>query len=572
MSKYSLRYKLVLPFVLLILIVPAGTGWMLYDSGTQAVGALARRVLFDVVQQINTSTEQHLAAALHSLNTFVSETAAPAELPPASDIAALRRRAWTISQQTRTPGSYIYFGGADGGFVGVYRLNDYLFELYERQPKAAKRSIYALNLSNQRSALLRTDDYDARTRPWYTSAAQAKNAVWSPVYNDFTSGLPTITVAQPVRYRNATLLGVAASDVELRPMSERLSSLAISQNGVAFVMNPEGFIIAASESDPKVAQRASGKALRHASEMESPLIRTAHKAILEWHRDTTRSRQPLSVELQTENGILNIVAAPLGHKLGVDWITAVIAPRSDFIAGMTRSFNRSLIIAVVCVFVSLLFGMLLLNRVLRDLFALNSAAQKIGQGEVLPPLHIDRGDEIGQLARTFHEMEQNLRTDKLTGVYNREFLSSKIRLMQAQSAGSETVRQRFALLFIDLDNFKMINDHFGHSVGDAVLMTIASRLKDATRASDIVVRYGGDEFVVLLNDMTAAEAVALIEEKIRDAVEMPVELNQAQIQPGVSIGWAMFPEDGTDEETLLKTADSRMFDQKKTRRSTRLPH
>ncbi len=570
MKKYSLRYKLVLPFVLIMLLVPAGIGWMLYDSGTTAVNTLARRVLLDVVQQANASTEQHLTAALNALHSFVPESS---DTPPASsfstDMVALEQRAWSITKSIPNPGNYVYFGGTDGRFVGLYRINDYLLELYLRHPDSPKRHIYAIKQQGDRPALLRADHYDPRNRPWYATAVQQTQPVWSPVYNDFTSGRLTITVAKSIRSKDNEILGVAAADVELWSLTEKLMSLAISRNGIAFVVDQKGRILASSDQTQQATEHALKTALLHAPEIDNPLIRAAYQAILERRNSANPADEPLSIELASKNGILNIAAAPAGEKLGVNWMTVVVAPRSDFTGDITSSFNRSLLIAGLCVLGVLLFGLLILDRVLRDIYTLNNAARKIGLGESFPPLHIDRKDELGQLAQTFREMEHNLRTDRLTGAFNREYLSTQIRHLRELSQAPHSTQPHFALFFIDLDNFKNINDIHGHDVGDIVLIEIAARLKAATRTSDIVARYGGDEFVVLLNDMKNLDTIKLTENKIRGIVEAAIPVDGHDIHIGISIGWAIFPEDGKNMETLLKIADVRMFDDKKLRKSVR---
>lgn len=568
MRKSSLRYQLVLPFVLLMLLVPTGIGWMLYDSGATAVNTLVRRVLLGLVVQINTSTEQLLSNALNTLDSFSPGTPDDDAMHSfTSDMRALEKRATEILRQAPQPNTYVYYGGSDGRFLGLYRVNSYLRELYFRQPGVSKRHVYALDQSGDHSVLLRTDDFDPRIRPWYVSAASQKRPVWSPIYNDFTTGKPIITVARSILDANGTLQGVAAVDVELHSLTDRLMSLAVSQNGIAFVMDGTGSVIASSGQDLPVAMR-DGKVVRlHASEMNSSLIRDSHSKILDWKNSQKNLDAPLSMELETGSGVINVAASSVGHMQGIDWVTVVLAPRSDFMDNITSSFNKSLVIAVACVFLSLLLGILILNRVLRDIHALNDAARKIGNGEILPPLEIHRKDELGQLARTFHEMGRNLRTDKLTGAYNREYLLNKIRLMQECDSLEITQHQHFALLFVDLDDFKAINDRYGHDAGDIVLIEIASRLNAAIRATDSVVRYGGDEFIVLLNDMSAEEAVVAAEKKIRAIVETPIAFEHGEVTAGISVGWALFPEDGTSVEKLLKIADERMFNAKKARKS-----
>ncbi|MFD2271929.1 GGDEF domain-containing protein [Undibacterium arcticum] len=120
-----------------------------------------------------------------------------------------------------------------------------------------------------------------------------------------------------------------------------------------------------------------------------------------------------------------------------------------------------------------------------------------------------------------------------------------------------------------MDEFKSINDRYGHDAGDQFLITVAARLKTAVRTTDVVARYGGDEFVILLKDAGAFSDVTAAEEKIRSIVEAPMALQQHIVNVGVSIGWAMFPQDGRDADTLMKVADSRMFDSKKDARRRR---
>jgi diguanylate cyclase (GGDEF)-like protein len=221
------------------------------------------------------------------------------------------------------------------------------------------------------------------------------------------------------------------------------------------------------------------------------------------------------------------------------------------------------------VLIALALGVNILNRILRDIRTLTDAAQQVGNGEPLPALNIRRRDEIGQLAQTFSEMEHNLRIDKLTGVFNRESLNAQVEFLHRQAERQPDRNISFALLFIDLDRFKSINDQYGHAAGDQTLIIVAARLKSAVRGSDVVARYGGDEFVILLKGVTKLDDVIETSDKIRDIVEEPIRLEHTTVHVGVSLGWAIFPEDGTETKKLLKVADSRMFQTKKIRKAAR---
>ncbi len=225
--------------------------------------------------------------------------------------------------------------------------------------------------------------------------------------------------------------------------------------------------------------------------------------------------------------------------------------------------------AAACVALGLLLGWLTLSRVLRDIRELTNAAQKIGDGEPMPELKIDSSNEIGKLARTFSTMEYNLRTDRLTGIGNREWLHAQINFMHRQAQQNGFPAFGFALLFIDLDNFKPINDRYGHEAGDQVLAAVAQRLHESVRQTDLVARYGGDEFVVLLKSVHDGDGIIAALEKIRQLMEQPIVLAHDSITVSASLGWATFPHDGEDVQSLLKAADVRMFDDKKARKAGR---
>lgn len=569
MNKSSLRRQLVLPFVFLVMFVSAAIGWISFRAGENAIADLTARVLVDMVNRIGSATEQHLAGAQIALQSAAPD---PKTVPKAQafpeDVASLEQRLWTASGLFMDVNNYVYFGGADGRFVGVNRVSKDMVEFYLREPNAEQRQVFSVQAPGDRGTILRADDYDARTRPWYALAARQKEAVWSPVYNDDTSKEPTITLAKPVYHADRTLAGVVATNVTLKSLSDFLRSLLVSRHGVAFVVDADGLMVATSGDEPPFDMARDTPQRKRADDMATPLIRDAYAKVLEWKQGKTDLRTATAHEFSTASGLVEIAAALVGNKYGVNWISVVAIPREDFMGGLTLGFYQSVFIAGICVLLALILGLSILNRVLRDIRMLINAVKKVGNGEPLPALNINRNDEIGQLAQTFNEMEHNLHFDKLTAVFNRESLNAQTAFLQRQAALNPSHEIGFALLFIDLDNFKQVNDRYGHDAGDQVLVTVAGRLKAAVRASDIVARYGGDEFVVLLKGVNGYEDVAAAEEKIREAVEQPIAFGHGAARVGVSLGWAMFPEDGKDTPALLKVADFRMFETKRIRKAT----
>lgn len=569
MNNSSLHRQLVLPYVLLVILVAALIGGVSFNAGQEAVATLSQRVVNDIVYRIRVATEQHLAGALTALYAVTPDPrTVPRPQPFSDDLATLEPRIWSASGLFMEVNNYVYFGGEDGRFIGVNRINKDFVELYLREPGALKRDVYAVTEPGDRTRrLLRTDDYDPRKRPWYSLAAKQKTPVWSPVYNDYTSREPTITLAKSVFRADQTLAGVMATDVTLKVLTDFLRKLRVSEHGIAFVMDSEGVMIATSGNELPFRMVNGIPERMRLEEMRTPLLQQTHSVIHKWEDAGVQGDVYPADEFQATTDMVEIAASRLGRQYGVDWIAVVAVPHSDFLGGVKKSFIQGAFIAIVCVVIILVLGLSILNRILLDIRKLTDAAKKIGNGEPLPPLNISRRDEIGQLATTFSEMEYNLRIDELTGVFNRASLIAQIGFLRRQLEQRPEERPSFALLFIDLDHFKQINDQYGHDAGDKVLVTVASRLKESVRVYDVVARYGGDEFIVLLKGATNADEVMATEVKILRCVEEPVHIGGEQVKVGISIGWAMFPQDGEDVDTLLKIADQRMFDTKRKRKA-----
>ena len=167
--------------------------------------------------------------------------------------------------------------------------------------------------------------------------------------------------------------------------------------------------------------------------------------------------------------------------------------------------------------------------------------------------NFDRADEK---TRADERIEYLASHDSLTNLPNREMFNGMLR-RAIDAAGR--YQRRFALLFIDLDRFKVINDSLGHDAGDMLLVEIGGRLRRALRSSDVMARLGGDEFVVILEQATERDEVERIAGELLSVLSQPLQLSGHECHTTASIGIAMYPSDGTDMQTLTKNADMAMY-------------
>jgi diguanylate cyclase (GGDEF)-like protein len=146
--------------------------------------------------------------------------------------------------------------------------------------------------------------------------------------------------------------------------------------------------------------------------------------------------------------------------------------------------------------------------------------------------------------------------DPLTGLMNRASFDQALELTLAHAARTET---QAALMFMDLDGFKSVNDQKGHPVGDCLLKDVAGRIVASVRDDDLLARYGGDEFVVLLDSLATAEVVDAIATRIIEALSAPFVVSGLQVRSSISIGVALFPEHGKCAKELVDRADAAMY-------------
>ena len=174
--------------------------------------------------------------------------------------------------------------------------------------------------------------------------------------------------------------------------------------------------------------------------------------------------------------------------------------------------------------------------------------------------------ELDAAHKTKEELRDLAYHDDLTGLPNRSLLYDRLGLAITQSHRQSS---HLALLFLDLDDFKAVNDSFGHGSGDRLLVELAARVRSSVRAGDTVARFGGDEFIVLLDSVTGPEDAARVAAKVLDAVRAPFRIEGHEVAIAASVGVSVYPRDGTSPDELVRSADAAMYRDKHERSRVR---
>ncbi|QEA12333.1 sensor domain-containing diguanylate cyclase [Comamonas flocculans] len=559
----TLRLSLILPFVSLIALLTGGLGVMWYWSGSRTATDLSRHLMQEMVERMVQAVGAHLHNSGAMLQAVYPEGLA-AGPDIREDLASLRTRLWAATSLSGRMGDYVHYGNVAGQNIGLLRLTPTQAELRMKTRAQEPRTYYRLDGIDARARAVSTEAtvFDPRTRPWFKAARQAATDVWTPVYIDFNARDLVMTRARRVPGPDGQAQGVVATDLFLNALQRFVDELPMVPGGQAMLLEPDGAVIAISGA-ANMRPGSDGRPERvHAAGSANTLLRESHAALRDAVSQGAAGRRA-NLVIEAGGDKVQVAWQRITDSAGLNWLAVVALPHKDMLAGVRRDLLLLGALGLLVLGFALAIGLHIFGGVARDMRTLTHAMRRMGAGDMDAPIRLQRGDEIGELARNFRAMRQSLFTDPLTGVSNRGALNHLLaRLTQESAVDGQLVP--FALVFIDLNRFKPLNDRWGHDNGDRALREIAQRLRAQLRAGDALARLGGDEFVVVAQGVGDDDQALQLMEALRLAIGAPLRTLKGEaagrtLSVGAAIGHALFPRDGENPSDLLRCADEAMY-------------
>jgi diguanylate cyclase (GGDEF)-like protein len=368
-----------------------------------------------------------------------------------------------------------------------------------------------------------------------------------PVTTDLFSapvvGQPILAIGVPVRRGNTIVYSLSTGIVP-----ERLSGILTQQR------LPPGWIAAIFDS--------TGTTVSRTHEMTRFLGKKGNPALVKRMSEVAED----SLEITTLEGIP--VLTVFSRSAVSNWTVAIGIPTRDLTGELWHQLWWLVLGLVLLLLSSLALAWAIGGRIAKSIRGLSGPALALGFGEAVtvPPLHLKEADEVGQALVKAYKMLQDAQHrghhDALTGLANRALFDE---IVDHQLAICGRTGIPLAVLYVDLDGFKAVNDTHGHATGDALLCAVAARLKNGIRSSDLAARLGGDEFAIVLVN-TGMEGAETVAGKLADSVSMPYPIGQLTIEISASIGIADYPDSGKSSEELLHSADRAMYEAKSGRK------
>ena len=385
---WSLRSVLVTSFLVFSIIPALLVGWSLYQSNLQAIQILTEKVLADTAQRIQADTEDHLNEAHTLMNGLVHAKPSEAGLDRARQLIQkpefFEQTAFPMTRMSPNV-SYLYMGTQLGEFMGVEAQTQDVnspLRVPVRKVGDEGRHQYAAQFAGDRSSLtlIETKTYEPRQRPWYKTALEQKNRVFTSVYPSTYNKQLVITLAQPVYGADGVALGVFAIDLYLKHISELVQRMAISTHGAAFIVDELGFLVASSAGDV-LFQEVDGKLERNKPiTSKNAVIRSAYNEVLP--EIGKKTNNTLQHKLGYTQEALLVSHQPFGDNLGLRWTLVVAAPESDFAGATQAALKHTLFIVSAMVLLGAGLALFLAYRLSQRFSDLGHAAVQLAMGEI----------------------------------------------------------------------------------------------------------------------------------------------------------------------------------------------
>lgn len=404
--KVPLQTVLIVPFVLQIFGTVGLVGYLSFKNGEQAVNDLADRLSRSISDRIEGHLQNYLS--LPHLMQQIKAAAVRNGTFNIDNFESLERQ--FFSEIKLAPAvDYIYYGNKYGDFLGVQKYLDgrtvVKVRNYESEPN---REIYQLDERGNRTELIKSQEYDPRSRPWYEATVKSGAPTWSSIYISADLGVLQITPATPIYDEAGNFMGVIASNLLLAEISKFLNHLEISKNGEAFIVEPSGEIVASSTEEAPFVLINGEEVRLKAKDSSNPVVqKTIGQLEAKYPRlKEIEGSQTFSVNIEGKVWLGRVTR--ISDDKGLDWLIAIVIPKDDFMQQIYQNTRTTIFLCIAALIGATGLGIITAWWIAKPIFKLNQASVAIASGKLEQNVKVTGIKELETLAHSFNGMAEQL--------------------------------------------------------------------------------------------------------------------------------------------------------------------
>jgi PAS domain S-box-containing protein len=407
-DRLPLRFLLVVPFVVQIIIITTIIGFLCYKTGQGILADISKQLHNEIISHIDSRTNEFLSIP-QTINHF-NKLALEYQQIDVNNTAELARH--FIRQIRFFPTlTYISYTSVQGDITSAFRdfnTGELLIHLANSDTGRA-HNVYSINEQDYIDKLIKsTPNYDPTTRIWYKTVVAAGQDHWYPPYKYFSFDGLGVGLGTPIYDQNGIMQGLFTADMSLSKISEFLHTLKIGHTGVAFIMEEDGNMIASSDLSALFAETSAGTKRLTAAQMQNNLIKNTALYLQQQAIDFSQNNQKQNFRFKLDKNEYFLQLSPLHYHGDLRWWIAVIIPQSDFTSHIDTMINLTILATIIMILISIIAGLFTSQRLIRPILILNQAAKKLAEGNWQYDVVIRRNDELGDLSSAFQVMAEQL--------------------------------------------------------------------------------------------------------------------------------------------------------------------
>ena len=519
--KLPLRFILVVPFVLQIFAAVGIVGYLSFRSGQKSVDALAINLSEEVGERTRKAVLRNLEQPSLMIDTITAGV--KSQQIDITDESKAEQFLWHLVNQQTTIATILVSPQGDAVLVERVASGEIMSRI-RNSNTAPNREIYRLDSQGNRVEFLGEQEYDPRMRPWYESAVNAKEPIWSPFFVSVSNNSAVGITQTRAIYQSDKLLGVVSSRFEIGQIHEFLKEIQIGKTGQVFIMEPSGEMVASSTIpqpfiiDGKKIERVE------AVNVEDPIIQSTAQFLLQQFNDFNSIQEEASIYFNLDGQRHFVQVVPIQDGRGINWLGVVVVPESDYMEQINANTRTTILLCAGTLLITVLVGWYTSRWITQPLKRLGQASEAIATGDWNQNVEAADVKELSILAAAFNRMTQQLRDSfnalqKSKGELEYRVTERTIELKEAKEVADHANQAKSEFLANMSHELRTpLNGILGYA-------QILERDRQATQQQKkgfAIIRQSGEHLLTLINDVLD---IAKIEARKLDLNPQPIHVS-----------------------------------------------